>query len=302
MCQTTDAGYIVKAGSVAGVGPVAGVANFGVNNTTGSNGDKSLDLNHGVFARPNSSTSPVTQASYGKTIYAEDDEVVSSDSSLPVAGTMWGFTEAGEVIFAIGSCSTALSALAAGSVSLPLNGFYLNDGTPLAAFADADSPTPGLSFNDSKAASVRWNNHGTPGQIVTSFDQPPDMDVGAASYVVLLASKVGATAADQPTFGVGVFEQQVGAAYDAGSDLGGTTNAINGESDGATKEVQQLQLTIAADSFSASADGATANPAGTFDLLGADRSVTLTLQPEAGELGTDDLILHSARLVYTRVI
>jgi hypothetical protein len=115
MVRATAGGYLVKVGdsTVDGVGPVRGVARFTTEGETGD-GDVSLDIYHGVFARPNSGTSPVTWASFGETVYAEDDQTVSSDSSLPVAGTMWGFRPDGDVIFAIGT----QNALGAGGLRL----------------------------------------------------------------------------------------------------------------------------------------------------------------------------------------
>jgi hypothetical protein len=283
MVMASAGGYLIKVGDsgIAGVGPVLGTARFKVDNSAGAAGDKSLDLFHGLQARPNSSTTPVTWDSFGRPVYAEDDELISSDPALPVAGTMWGFTEDGLVIFEIAG---NVASQAAKSASLPLSaaGFYELDGTPLAAFADGASPTPGLSLNDSEGAGVRWNNDAAPDGIVTSFPVPPDLDETQVAYLLITAAKVGATPADVPTFGVEIYEQLVGATYDAGSDLGGSTNAMGDEP---TKTVQVLALEIPADTLSAPATGS---------------MLTVTLTPEAGKLGTDDLIMFGATLRYAR--
>jgi hypothetical protein len=95
MLQTTAEGYLAKVGDSSNtmVGPVKGVANYRADIGAGAAGSLSICHLTGLFAFKNSSTSPVTWASYGKTIYAEDDETLSSDPSLPVAGSMWGFTK-----------------------------------------------------------------------------------------------------------------------------------------------------------------------------------------------------------------
>jgi hypothetical protein len=95
MVQTTAAGYAVKVGDSSGdgVGPVRGIASYRMDIGSGAAGSKSLDIHQGLIARKNSSTTPVTWASYGKTIYAEDDETLTADPSYPAAGTMWGFTK-----------------------------------------------------------------------------------------------------------------------------------------------------------------------------------------------------------------
>jgi len=118
-------GYVVKVGDSGGlgIGPVLGVAKFGQDNSSGSDGDKNIDLLTGLFARKNSAGSAVTIADFGKIIYAEDDETVSDDDTDPVAGTMWGFTEEStpRVIVLIGA-SSSVSDLAADLASI-LNGF-----------------------------------------------------------------------------------------------------------------------------------------------------------------------------------
>jgi hypothetical protein len=283
MVMGSAGGYLIKVGDsgIPGVGPVLGTARFKVDNSAGAAGDRSIDLHHGLQARPNSSVAPVTWDSFGRPVYAEDDEYVSSDSALPVAGTMWGFTEDGLVIFEIAG-NAALQASKIGSLPLFASSFYEFDGTPLAAFADGVSPTPGLSLNDSEAAGVRWNNDAAPDGITASFPVPMDLDETQAAYVLVTAAKVGATAADVPKFGIEIFEHIVGTTYDAGADLGGDTNAM---SNPATKTVQALALAIPANTLSTPATGS---------------MLTVTLTPEAGKLGTDDLIMLGATLRYSR--
>lgn len=119
MCHATAAGYIVKVGDSggAGVGPVLGCAEFTADNSTGTDGERSLWLQQGMFWRKLSQTNPPTQAyAAGAKVYAEDDETVSTDSSLPVAGTCWYIEPAGVgeergALILIGAENAALATL-----------------------------------------------------------------------------------------------------------------------------------------------------------------------------------------------
>ena len=286
--QLTAGGYAVIVGDTGGlgVGPVIGVNERNVPDQTGaSDGDAQSNVYQGLFKRPIASSNPVTDKDMFKTVYAANNFDVTNDSTQPALGIMVGIdNDAGKCTILVGVGNRVLSVLSTGVLPLPLTGFYLNTGVPLAAFADGVSPTPGLSLNDSEAAGIRWNDDATPAQIVASFPVPSDLDITKQSFVILTAAKVGATAGDVPKIGVELFEHPIGSAYDAGADLGGDTQSMGDEP---TKEMQILAATIAADSFS--------------DPGTSSNSATITLQPEAGKLGTDDLILTSARLVYSRV-
>lgn len=168
-----------------------------------------------------------------------------------------------------------------GAIDLAPSNFYLLTGAPLAIFADGASAVPGSAVVDSKAFAVRWNNNATLNGIVTSFRMPPDADIAANMVLTIYASKTGATLADAVTFDVGAFNQVVGALHDADSDFGGTSSAMTG--DAAAKTIQAVTRTLALANLAAS-------PA----------SVTLTIKPTNGTLGTDDLVFHGARIAYTK--
>src|SRR5690606_7965665 len=125
-----------------------------------------------------------------------------------------------------------------------IRNFHLAAGTPLAAFADGDSVTPGLALDNSEAAGVRWNNHATPaaiwGALALPEDRVPDTDV----IVHVVASKTGATLNNATTFTIGAFFHPIGALRDADATAGGATSAMTG--DAATKTVQKVTRTIAA--------------------------------------------------------
>lgn len=162
--------------------------------------------------------------------------------------------------------------------------FYLLTGAPLAIFADGASAVPGSNITDSKTACVRWNNHAAPAAILASFRMPPDCDTAANMIVHVRAAKTGATSGDAVTFDIGCFNQVDGALEDADTDFGGTSSAMTGAA--TAKTVQNVTLTLAAANL--------ANP------QTAPASVTLTIKPTAGTLGTDDLCLIGVDIYYTK--
>jgi len=163
----------------------------------------------------------------------------------------------------------------------PLGDFYLLTGAPIAIFADGASAVPGSAIVDSEAAGIRWNNNATLNGIMASFLVPPDADITANMTLHIHASKTGATVGDAVTFDVGCFNQVVGALHDADADFGGTTSAMTG--DATAKTVQDVTLTLAL-----------------ANLAAYPASVTITIKPTDGTLGTDDLVLLSAFIVYKK--
>ncbi len=166
---------------------------------------------------------------------------------------------------------------------LPLNNFWLAAGTPLAAFADGASPTPGLALDNSEAAGIRWNNHATPSAIWTQVAMPNDRRPYTGMTLKILASKSGATVGDAVTFTVTAFNQANGALHDADADFGGASSAMDG--DATAKTVQLCTLAL-----------------GQADLADAPANTSISIKPTDGLLGTDDVTIHAAWLEYERVI
>lgn len=169
---------------------------------------------------------------------------------------------------------------ASGHIDLLPTHFALLTGAPLALFSSGASAVPGLALVDSKALAVRWNNNATLDGIVGSFSVPPDWDITAAATTYVHAGKVGATVGDLPTFAIGLYNQVVGALHDADTNYGGDTGAMT---NAASKTVQSVSVAILA-----------------ADLAASPASVTVTVKPTDGTLGTDDLLLFKVRIVYTR--
>lgn len=106
VCALTASGYAVKAGT-ASTGAVLGVAKFKVDNSAGADGALSVDLLEGLFWRPNSGD--VTQAHWGKVIYAADDQTLTSTvGTNPVAGVCYGVDSTQGVLVYISAKSNYL--------------------------------------------------------------------------------------------------------------------------------------------------------------------------------------------------
>ncbi len=223
----------------------------------------------------------------GSTCYIKDDETVSSSSATntrSVAGMVLAVRSTGVLVLhglGVQGATGASGNPGDFEVNVALESGHLAAGTPLAAFADGDSVTPGLALDNSEAGGVRWNNHATPAAVFKTVPLPTDIDEAEDLVVEILASKTGATDADDTTFTVGAFFHTVGALRDADANAGGATSAMVGTA--TSKTVQRVTLTIAAADV----------PAGPF-------AVTLSVKPTDGTLGTDDVTVPSVKIMGAR--
>lgn len=77
MVAVNSSGYAVEAADTAGL-RVVGVANEAVDNSSGANGDKRVEVYSGqLFKFDNSSTNAVDVADAGSLVFVEDDETVA---------------------------------------------------------------------------------------------------------------------------------------------------------------------------------------------------------------------------------
>jgi hypothetical protein len=148
-------------------------------------------------------------------------------------------------------------------------------------FADSENALPGIQLTNSKAVSVRWNDHAAPTAIAITVPLPQNLDDTANIVVHALVSKIGATIGDATKLTIGAFFQTVAALHDADTDRGGDSDAVVGNA--ATKTVTELTLAIAANVVPPS-----------------PCALTLTIKPKAGTLGTDDFCVHAVWLEMTR--
>jgi hypothetical protein len=120
-----------------------------------------------------------------------------------------------------------------------VGGWHLAAGTPLAAFADGDSVTPGLALDNSEFSGIRWNDHATPAAALRRVKVPLDRAPGTDMTVVVDCSKSGATEADATTFTIAGFFSRVGDLHDADTNVGGDTDAIVGTGLRSTRRIRQ---------------------------------------------------------------
>jgi hypothetical protein len=77
MVGANSSGYAVEGADTAGI-RILGVADETVDNSTGSNGDKTVKVRKGkVFKLDNSATNAVDVADVGSNVFVEDDETVA---------------------------------------------------------------------------------------------------------------------------------------------------------------------------------------------------------------------------------
>jgi hypothetical protein len=278
-----------------------GVAICALDMTGESNGAYTIAVDSGL--RPDFDTgtgaNEITADHVGQTWYMYDDNtayLTDNGGTLSPGGTI-GLTFVAEndstvkpaLYFdcetpqALGEISEIRQSLetSLGHIDLAPSDFYLLTGAPLAIFANGASAVPGSAIVDSKAFGIRWNNNATLDAVMASFAMPEDCDTAFDMVVHVRASKTGATLADAVTFAVGAFNQVDGALHDADSNFGGNTSAMTG--DAAAKTIQDETVTLAA-----------------ANLAAAPASVTLTLKPTDGTLGTDDLVVFGVRVYYTK--
>jgi hypothetical protein len=175
------------------------------------------------------------------------------------------------------SLAAALQATTTPMAVIDTKGAILAAGTPLAAYAGS---TPGITLDNSKAVGVRWKG-GTLTTIWTYVDLPLDLDPTYPVTAVFLVSKSGATATDVASITVAAYAQTVGALEDAPSNIGSVSTALTTAQASLTAQtVTQLQAQIYLP-----------------PTVPARLSVSLT---PSGTLVTDDLMLNSAYLSYTR--
>jgi hypothetical protein len=220
-------------------------------------------------------------------LYVVDNQTVSVDPSTGrgKAGictevrTLNGVAKAGVFMGPAGLAGAGVGGQV--SQNIPLTTFTLATGAPLAVFADAASPTFGLSFVGSEALSIRWNNDATPGTAACAVGLPPDLDTSRDMTLEFICSKSGATVGDATTLTITAFMIAAGDLYDVDANAGGVTGALVGNA--AAKTTARLTRTIA-----------------TADIPAGAELLNFTVTPTAGLLGTDDLFLHKATLKYFR--
>lgn len=300
-----------------------GVATEQVNNSGGADGDKDVVLRRRGLVKALMGTA-ITIANVGDNVFLVDDQTVDLTANVThniFCGIIAGYIDTTHAWIDIepairqadvathiadtegAHAASAISIADAGTftdqteVEAALQEIYqhiittkgiitipmptiTNAGVALAAFANAADPLPGFCVT-AEGLGIRWNNHGTPTPVGTKVMIPPDMDITANATLHILAAKTGATAGDATKFTVEAFNNVVDALYDADADFGGDSSAMTG--DATAKTVQQETLTLAL-----------------ANLAAYPAALELTIQPKDGTLGTDDVIMLTCWIEYTR--
>lgn len=299
-CRNAD-GRTTPGADAAGL-PATGLYKATFDNRTtapegGGAGAILAEIDCGVFALEYTGTAPKT----GEVVYVASNHEVSTDSSSGTRGiagycvetigtkcyTWMGPHVVAQIVIAATEASQLDTAQAdidelqadaltsQAFVPVPLAAFT-NSGAPLVAFANGTAD--GLVFQDSEARGFRWNDTGSSrATLATGWVLPPDLDGTAPVVLHFLACRVG-SADTTVVLTVTAFFQTVDAAYDADSDCGGNTAAL----DKATKVVGEYTVSIAA-----------------ADVPEHPGMLTFTVVPSSA-LDGDDLILFGCWVEYTR--
>lgn len=307
-----SSGEAVPADTIAnGAVTAVGKASATYDNTGGLAGAVDVEVEFGTFGWDSAGGGDTIAADdVGKVCFMVDDQTVALTNGSDTRGIAGLITEvrddqvfvwqgphvAALIVIAASEASqldTAqvdIDALQADAVTanavmhIPLTSFLDADGDPLAKFVSAGSPTFGFNLADSEALNLRWNNDAAPGTALCQVNIPDDLDDTADAQLEFLCSKSGATVGDATTLTLTAFIIKPGDLHDADANAGGVTDALVGNA--AAKTTKLLTRTI----------GNADIPAGT------GRSMTFTVTPTAGLLGTDDLMIHAVRLRYKRAL
>lgn len=169
----------------------------------------------------------------------------------------------------------ALAEVDLSTVVVSLGALRLSTGAAIAAFAD--NTTDGFELSGSECLGIRWNDSGSSRITVAGeFQAPANWDDAENVTMYLDGFRVGSADATMVCT-VALFAQEIGDAYTADDDAGGSSTAF----DGATTVLTRESLTITAGDI----------PAGS--------KVSFTVVPDAA-LDGDDFVLTGIRFVGAR--
>jgi hypothetical protein len=319
MVALDSAGRAMPAGLIsAGALAAVGKASATYDNRTGSELGGSaaacnVEVEFGVFGwlSATGGGDDIAADDVGKVCFMKDDQTVALTSDTDTRGIAGFITEvrdgqvyvymgphvAGLIVIAASEASqldTAQTDIAAlevdaatsnASFGIPLTSFLDADGDPLAKFVADNVGTCGFNLADTEALNLRWNNY--PGNagvtIVTQFAIPADLDGGEDMLIEFLCSKSGATVGDATKITYAAYFVSEGDLHDADTAVTGDTAALVGNATAKTTDL--LVATI-----------------GAADVPAAGTTVTLKIFPKSGTIETDDFMIHSVRVRYTRAI
>jgi hypothetical protein len=162
-------------------------------------------------------------------------------------------------------------------INVPLTSFVDADGDPLAKWSAA--PAPGFTIVNSEGYGIKWGANATHSVAMSSILLPHNVTDETVMTANVIASKVGATVGDAVTFLIAAFAQATGDLHDASTDFGGTTSAMTGNATSKTVQHETLVMDVP-------------------DISGQS-SMTFTIKPTDGTLGTDLVVVHAVYFTFT---
>ncbi len=314
------AGRAVAADTIAnGCISIVGKSSSTIDNRTGSADFSGLAdatdvfVEYGVFGwlSKTGGGDDIAQANAGAVVWAVDNQTValtSNTATRAIAGycsevrdgqvyVEMGPTIVGQIVIAAAEASeldTAQTdidvlqvdaATANAYIPIAIRDFLDADGDPLAKFVADNVGTCGYNLADSEAVNLRWNNYpSNPGvTVICEVPMPYDVDPAADMILELLCSKSGATSGDATKFTYQAYFVTAGDLHDADTVVTGDTSALVGAATAKTTAIITATL-------------------GAADVPVGVATMTLKLFPKSGLIETDDVLLHAARLRYTRKV
>jgi len=150
----------------------------------------------------------------------------------------------------------------------------LENGTPIPQWADGAAD--GWYQEGNEDVVLKWNTDANPSDMAALFHIPNDLDDGEDVVVHFLGTVTATT--DTPKMVVEAYFAVAGAAINADTDCGGESTAFANNTN-----LEEKTVTLASS-----------------DVPAAPAGLTIVFHPKDGELGTDDFILSSIWLEYTR--
>ncbi len=307
-------GDTIANGCLAAVGKASATYDNRTGSALGGSADAcDVEVEFGVFGfvSKTGGGDDIASDDVGKVCYVVDDQTVSLTNNTDTRGIAGFITEVrdGQVYVYMGPHVAGLVVVAASEASqldtaqadidalqldaattnayipIALRDFLDADGDPLVKFAADNVGTVGYNLADSEAVNLRWNNYpSNPGlTVICEVPMPYDVDPAADMILELLCSKSGATVGDATKFTYQAYFVTAGDAHDADTIVTGDTSALVGNA--TAKTTALITATILA-----------------ADVPVGVATMTLKIFPKSGLIETDDVMLHAARLRYTRKI
>jgi len=275
-------GWLGEAGHLPTVGDVCYVADNQTVSTDSDTGQRGI-AGYCVEVRDSLYWIDMGPATAGQIVIAATEASQLDDLQAEVGDYTGGGGAQADIATGVTTAESNITALQTDATSaqcevvVPLGSLRWNTGAAIAAFAD--NTTDGFELSGSECLGIRFNNDTAPRLTAAGeVHIPSDWDDTAAITLHVEGFRVGEL--DAAMVGtVTAFAQEVGDAYTADADAGGSTTAF----DGATTVITDETLAF------------------TAGVLPAGSKVSFTFTPDAA-LDGDDFVLTGLKFVGTRAL